>query len=103
MIALKDLCERDNWTCHLCGKRIPQDVPTTHPKAATRDHITPRSHKGKDDPTNLAAAHRECNEKRGNKGVQKFKRRFKKSPWKEEMERRRQAREAIFNKIRGAA
>jgi 5-methylcytosine-specific restriction endonuclease McrA len=46
---------RDGGICHICGRA----------GATTVDHLIPRAHGGSDDPANLAAAHKSCNEARG--------------------------------------
>ena len=66
------ICERDGWTCHLCGEAIDK---TPHRKGnvnhwgASADHLLPQSHGGTDDPNNLKAAHWICNVVRGTKPV----------------------------------
>lgn len=52
---------RDGWRCRLCGGRVPKGKQVPHPKAATLDHIVPRSRGGSDDATNLQIAHYMCN------------------------------------------
>ena len=49
--------ERDRWTCHLCGKKV-------HKSKATLDHIVPLSKGGDHTVTNVALAHRRCNNKK---------------------------------------
>ena len=60
----EDIFDRDGWTCHLCGKSIDPSVPRTEPFGATIDHLIPTSQGGYDNPTNVAAAHRQCNVRR---------------------------------------
>jgi 5-methylcytosine-specific restriction endonuclease McrA len=50
--------------CWLCGKPFtdPRDPPVC-------DHVIPVSRGGTDHPSNLRAAHRSCNLRRGNKPV----------------------------------
>ena len=57
VLAYADLC----W---LCDKPFadPRDPPVC-------DHVIPVSHGGSDQPSNLRAAHRSCNLRRGNKRV----------------------------------
>ena len=45
--------------CHLCGGEITEDF--------TLDHLIPRSHGGNHEAWNLRPAHRQCNQRRGNK------------------------------------
>lgn len=46
---------RDKGICHICGL----------PGADTADHLIPRSKGGTNHPSNLAAAHRACNSRKG--------------------------------------
>jgi 5-methylcytosine-specific restriction endonuclease McrA len=50
---------RDGGICHLCG----------HPGADTADHLVPWSQGGTDEYANLAAAHIDCNRRRGNRPI----------------------------------
>lgn len=50
---------RDGGICHLCGQ----------PGADTADHLVPHSHGGTMAMTNLAAAHIDCNRRRGNRPI----------------------------------
>jgi 5-methylcytosine-specific restriction endonuclease McrA len=63
------LYERDGWTCHLCNEPVPQDLEWSNedwqPHYPTLDHVVPRSHGGKDEPSNLRLAHMLCNTLRG--------------------------------------
>lgn len=56
--------ERDGWKCQLCRKRVGKKYPPSHPRAATLDHIVPRSLGGSDEPVNLQLAHRICNSRK---------------------------------------
>lgn len=49
------ILQRDGYRCHICG----------HTGADSVDHLRPVAHHGTDHPSNLAAAHRHCNESRG--------------------------------------
>lgn len=57
--------ERDSWVCQLCGKRVRKDLPVSDDRAASLDHILPRSLGGTDDIDNLQLAHRICNSIKG--------------------------------------
>ena len=46
--------QRDGFTCRYCGRHAP-DVQLHV------DHVVPRSQGGRDDPTNLVAACKDCN------------------------------------------
>lgn len=99
MISIEALAQRDNWICHLCHQPVPKDVARRSKLRATRDHVIPRSLGGPDVAENLKLAHKSCNQRRGNRKVKANK----KTDWKLEMERRRNERETIFNRIRGVA
>jgi len=45
--------------CYLCGKPFTPDDP------AVADHVHPRAYGGTDDPSNLRAAHKSCNGRKG--------------------------------------
>lgn len=54
--------------CHICGQAIDYTLPAGHPMSFECDELVPVSRGGSPyDPANVDAAHRICNEKRGNK------------------------------------
>lgn len=56
--------------CHLCGGAIDYSLPSGHPMSFEVDEIVPVSKGGSPiDPSNVAPAHRICNERRGNKSL----------------------------------
>lgn len=58
---------RDAWTCWMCGLTCdPTLDPSKDNLYPTLDHLTPRSHGGRDDDDNLKTACRGCNVQRGN-------------------------------------
>lgn len=58
------LADRDGWFCHLC--REPIDPMARGDRAATLDHVVPRSAGGASALHNLKLAHSACNHRRGN-------------------------------------
>jgi len=50
---------REEGVCWLCG------LPATAADPLEGDHVVPRSKGGSDERSNLRAAHRSCNRKRG--------------------------------------
>ena len=57
--------------CHLCGGAIDYSLPSGHPMSFEVDEIVPVSKGGSPiDPSNVAPAHRICNERRGNKDLE---------------------------------
>jgi 5-methylcytosine-specific restriction endonuclease McrA len=63
--ALESLIRKQNNLCHLCGQPMKAPTAVSHPRAATFDHLVPRSKGGRDCESNGAAAHYECNQARG--------------------------------------
>jgi 5-methylcytosine-specific restriction endonuclease McrA len=61
----REIFIRDNWRCHLCGKKIDPQLPRRHPDGATIDHLVPLSDGGADAPSNVASAHMRCNKAKG--------------------------------------
>jgi len=74
--------ERDKWRCHFCGGKIDkrltgewlsiggEDSPLyfeAHPRSATLEHVHPRSFEGPHTYGNVRAAHKDCNERAGNR------------------------------------
>lgn len=56
--------------CHICGGAIDYALPAGHPMSFEVDEIVPVSRGCSPiDRSNVAAAHRICNERRGNKSV----------------------------------
>lgn len=54
--------KRDEWICHLCGRRTPKKLRgTTNDLAPELDHIIPISAGGPDTYDNVACACRRCN------------------------------------------
>lgn len=54
--------------CHICGMPIDYSLPAGHPMSFEVDELVPVSMGGSPiDRSNVAPAHRVCNEKRGNK------------------------------------
>lgn len=59
---------RDNWRCHICGKKAKRDAVAPHPLSATIDHLVPLADGGDHTYANLATAHFICNARRGTGG-----------------------------------
>jgi len=51
---------RDNYTCQYCAQRFS-------PRDLTLDHVVPASKNGRKDWTNVVAACRDCNHRKGNR------------------------------------
>lgn len=66
--TVDQLAARDGTLCHICRKRIDLTLPSTHKHGPTIEHILPVSLGGTNDHDNLALAHRQCNQRRGNRG-----------------------------------
>lgn len=55
------LCGEQNWRCCHCRDDMDPGLDALHPKAPSIEHVHPRCLGGSNDWSNLAAAHRECN------------------------------------------
>lgn len=62
-VTLDVLYRKFKAICWVCHKFVPRDK-------ASRDHVVPKSVGGSDDLSNLALAHKKCNNDRGNGYVQ---------------------------------
>ena len=62
-----EICERDKWTCHICGKKIDRRTKCPHPMSLSFDHIIPLSEGGTHEPKNISVAHLICNSLKGNR------------------------------------
>ena len=62
-IQRRYIYERDNGTCHLCGKKVKKSYSRTgyDPMGPTLDHIIPISKGGPHLKSNVALAHHICN------------------------------------------
>ncbi|WP_077597861.1 HNH endonuclease [Olsenella urininfantis] len=59
---------KEGRPCALCGMPIDYDLPAGHPWSFELDHIVPLSRGGAPyDYANVQAAHRICNERKGNR------------------------------------
>lgn len=67
--ALREIGERDGWRCHLCRTKVDASLSGRHPDGPTIDHLVPLADGGKDEPMNVAIAHRRCNVRRGTGGT----------------------------------
>lgn len=64
LLSNSSLFRRDNNTCMYCGEKFPD-------KKLTRDHIIPVSKNGKNIWTNVVACCLRCNQKKGDKSLEK--------------------------------
>lgn len=68
--ADREIFERDNWLCHICGEFIDSSLDRTSLMGATIDHVIPIARGGVDSADNVKAAHRSCNSAKGAKLLQ---------------------------------
>lgn len=62
----REVFQRDNWMCHMCGKETPWYLRgTTEPNAPELDHLIPLARGGGHTMDNVACCCRECNQDRG--------------------------------------
>jgi 5-methylcytosine-specific restriction endonuclease McrA len=61
-----EVFEHYNWICNICGTQIDKSLKFPDKRAATLDHIIPLSKGGRHVWENVAPAHADCNEDKGN-------------------------------------
>lgn len=66
--AHKARCREENAVCDWCGKAIDYDLPPSHGRAFSSDHIVELQYGGHI-LGELAPFHRDCNSRKGNGGV----------------------------------
>jgi hypothetical protein len=66
-VRLRELGDRDAWTCWVCTGEVDPSAVSGSPHAASVDHVVPRARGGTNAPTNLRLAHRRCNGQRGSR------------------------------------
>ena len=69
----KDVYERDNWTCYLCGEKINKSQKAPHPKSPSLDHVVPICKGGGHVLNNVKAAHLRCNQSKGSKTLEEYR------------------------------
>jgi len=57
----KEIFERDNWICQICGKPVDKNLKYPDPYVATLDHIVPLAKGGNHTRDNVQLAHFICN------------------------------------------
>lgn len=60
-----EIYERDNWKCHVCGKKVNKKKKVPHPLSPTLDHYIPLAYRGSHTKDNVRCAHFICNSRRG--------------------------------------
>lgn len=68
----KEIFERDNWKCGLCGKPVNKRLKHPDPGSASLDHIIPLSRGGSHTRDNVQLAHLRCNCSKNNKLPKEF-------------------------------
>ncbi len=64
---MKDVYERDNWICGICGQLVDKNLQHPNPMSKSIDHIIPFDKSGPDTFENVQLAHLVCNERKGNR------------------------------------
>lgn len=68
-----DIFERDQYTCHLCGRQTDPLIRVPDPFAPTLDHVVPLSKGGSHTEGNIRTACFICNSRRGDRSVDEFR------------------------------
>jgi 5-methylcytosine-specific restriction endonuclease McrA len=61
VIWKREIAERDNWTCGICGEPVDPAFRHPHRESPALDHIHPLSDHGENSPANVQLAHAGCN------------------------------------------
>jgi len=61
-----EVFEHYDWICNICGSKIDKSLKFPNKRAATLDHLIPLSKGGRHVWENVAPAHADCNEDKGN-------------------------------------
>jgi 5-methylcytosine-specific restriction endonuclease McrA len=64
----REVFDRDNWKCGICGKKIDKDKAWPNLDCASLDHIVPVSKGGGHTRSNTRATHLHCNVSRQDRG-----------------------------------
>lgn len=67
---VEKLGNEDGWECWLCNEPVDPGLYWPAPFAGSVDHVTPVSHRGTDERSNLRLAHLRCNTRRKDKIVE---------------------------------
>ena len=63
--SFAQVCERDNWICGICGKKINKRLKYPNPMSVSLDHIIPLALGGTHERRNVQPAHLSCNSRKG--------------------------------------
>lgn len=63
-VSFRKICERDHWTCRLCGQPVARGTKPPDLLAPTLDHIIPLARGGTHEPGNVQLAHFICNSRK---------------------------------------
>lgn len=66
-VQRREVFERDEWKCGLCGGEIDPDLRWPDPGSVTLDHIVPLARGGGHTYGNTQAAHASCNMRKGDR------------------------------------
>lgn len=66
-VLRREIFDRDDWTCQLCGLEIYESSTYPDPDSPSIDHIVPLSRGGAHSQENVQAAHLICNQMKHNK------------------------------------
>ena len=66
-VVARQVYERDNWVCHICGRVIPDAANHQYPRpnSPSLDHVVALANGGEHSYANCKAAHLRCNIKKG--------------------------------------
>lgn len=72
--TFEEICERDQWSCYLCGKPVDKELDWPHTESASMDHVVPLSKGGPHVRDNVRLTHLWCNLSKNAKEVRECRR-----------------------------
>lgn len=70
---IREKWEASTKKCIICGEKIDMNLPPSHVKARTLEHLTPLVRGGRHDLDNIDFAHRGCNSRKGTKTLEEYR------------------------------
>jgi len=69
IFGTREIFDRDNWICQICGGKVNKHLKWPHPKSASLDHVIPISKGGTHTRDNVQLAHLICNTVKGDGNI----------------------------------
>lgn len=73
ILDFREICERDDWTCHICGCEVDPQLRYPNPRSKSLDHVIPLARGGAHTAQNTRLAHLVCNLRKGKQLTEEMK------------------------------